>query len=243
MGDRKKFIPVRGLEERIMDMTGPNAMGFNDGYIYFALDTGRIYVDYTMPDGTRVARAMVGNSSGGGSGNSGIYYANKEMSDDEKLEDIIHFPMDTIEGNEYPQKDDLIINISEGSFYRVINPSPLTTSVEALRLTISGGGGGGASTLEEDIYLRIEDLTTINYINGQDAFAYFTAVSAKDKKGEPLDSTILITYTLAYTEDGGNNYISYKTGTTTVTSGVRSSFNFGKYARPSTMSRLTLKAS
>lgn len=164
MSDKKRFVPVRGLEQRIMDMTSANKLGFNDGYVYFALDTGRIYIDYIDSDGNPVARAMVGNSSGGG-GNSGIYYANKTLSDEEKLLDEITFPIDAIEGSEYPQKDDLIVNIPEGSFYRVVLPSPLTSDVKAVRLTIAGGGGGVA-TLEEDISLRVEDLASINLING-----------------------------------------------------------------------------
>lgn len=216
------------------------ALGFHDGYLYFATDTGHIYLDYVNEDGQQIARAMVGGTSGG-SGNSGIYYANKEMTDAEKLEDMIIFPIDTIEGNEYPQKDDLIINISEGSFYRVIAPSPLTSSVEAFRLTISGGGGGVA-TLEEDISLRVEDLESINLINGQSAKVYFVATSAKDKKGDPIDTKITITYTLAYTEDG-HNYTTYKTGSAQYNSGERSSFEIGEIARLSSSSRLTLRAS
>jgi len=160
MGDKKVFVPVRGPEERI----SAAAMGFNDGYLYFATDTGRIYLDYVNDEGRQIARAMVGNSSGGGSGNSGIYYANKSLTTDEKLETTIIFPIDTIEGSDYPQTDDLIINVSEGSFYRVIEPSPLTSSVTANRLTISGGGGG-TSTLAEDIDLQILPMDTVNFIN------------------------------------------------------------------------------
>ena len=65
------------------------SLGFHDGYLYFATDTGHIYLDYINEDGQQIARAMVGGTSGG-SGNSGIYYANKEISDAEKLEDIIN---------------------------------------------------------------------------------------------------------------------------------------------------------
>ena len=240
MSDKKRFVPVRGLEQRIMDMTSANKLGFNDGYVYFALDTGRIYIDYIDSDGNPVARAMVGNSSGGG-GNSGIYYANKTLTDEEKLLDEITFPIDAIEGSEYPQKDDLIVNIPEGSFYRVVLPSPLTSDVKAIRLTIAGGGGGVA-TLEEDISLRVEDLASINLINGQSAKVYFTATSAKDKRGEPIDTKIIITYTLAYTEDG-HNYTTYKTGSSQFNSGERSSLEIGEIARLSSSSRLTLRAS
>jgi hypothetical protein len=203
MGNNKRFVPVRGTEDKI------NALGFNDGYLYFATDTGRIYLDYIDSDGNQIARAAVGGTTGG-AGNSGIYYANKSLTDDEKLETEITFAIDDIEGDSYPVKDDIIINISEGSFYRVINPSPLTSSVIATRLTIAGNGGGVA-TLAEDIDLIVEPLATVNLINGQSAKVYFTATSAKNAKGNEIDSIITITYTLAYTEDG-INYTTYKTG-------------------------------
>ena len=236
MGDKKIFVPVRGPEARI----SAAVMGFNDGYLYFATDTGRIYLDYIDDDGNKIARAMVGNSSGGGAGNSGIYYANKSLTADEKLETVITFPIDTIEGDDYPQKDDLIINVSEGSFYRVISPSPLTSSVSASRLTISGGGGG-TSTLAEDIDLQILPMDTVNFINNQPAYVNFIATSAKNAKGNEIDSQLTITYTLAYTEDD-NNYTTYKTDRFLVRSGEVSTFNFGQYAKLSSKSRLTLKA-
>lgn len=215
------------------------SLGFHDGYLYFATDTGHIYLDYVNENGQQVARAMVGGTSGG-SGNSGIYYANREISEEEQLEDIINFPKGTIEGNDYPQKDDIIINISEGSFYRVIEPLPLASSVKAFRLTIAGGGGG-VSTLEEDIALRIEPMESINLINGQSAKLYFTATSAKDKKGEEIDSMVTISYTFAYTEDR-QNYITYRTGNIQVASGVRQELEVGLVARASSATRVTLIA-
>ena len=235
MGNGKRFVPVRGTEDKI----AANVLGFNDGYLYFATDTGRMYLDYTDSEGQQVARAMVGGMAGG-AGNSGIYYASKSLTNDEKLETEIIFAIDNIEGDSYPAKDDIIINIPEGSFYRVTNPSPLTSSVTATRLTIAGGGGGVA-TLAEDIDLIVEPLSTVNLINGQSAKVYFTATSAKNAKGNEIDSIITITYTLAYTEDG-TNYTTYKTGSEQFPSGVRSEFEFGEIARLSSSSRLTLKA-
>jgi hypothetical protein len=94
MGENKRFVPVRGTEEKI----AANVMGFNDGYLYFATDTGRMYLDYINEDGIQIARAAVGGNAGG-AGNSGIYYANKILTADEKLETEIIFAIDTIEGN------------------------------------------------------------------------------------------------------------------------------------------------
>ena len=235
MGNKKRFVPVRGTEAKI----AAAVMGFNDGYLYFATDSGRIYLDYIDEEGNQVVRALLGGS---GQGNSGIYYANKTLSDDEKLETEITFRIDQIEGGIYPAVDDLIINVPEGSFYRVTEPSPHLSSVIAERLTISGGGGGSSSGLSEDIYLDVENLDTINLINGQSALVYFTAYAAKNAKGLPKDNKVTITYTLAYTEDNVN-YTTYKTDKFTVNDGERSSFDFGQYAKKSAFSRLTLKAS
>lgn len=237
MSGQKSFVPVRGIEENI----SAAKLGFHDGYLYFATDTGRIYLDYVDEHGAQIARAMVGNSAGGGAGNSGIYYANRTITDEEKLEDIITFPIDTIEGSDYPQKDDLIINVSEGSFYRVVNPSPLTSSVDALRLTISGGSGG-SSTLEEDIFLRLETMESVNLINGQSAKLRFTATSAKDKRGNPLDDRVTITYSLAYTEDE-KNFITYKTGSDIFTTDEIHELEVGLIARASSRTKITLTAS
>ena len=235
MNENKRFVPVRGIEEKI----AANVMGFHDGYLYFATDTGHIYLDYIDNDGNEIARAPIGGITGG-AGNSGIYYANRILTGDEKLETDIVFPIDQIEGGQYPIKDDIIVNIPEGSLYRVIMPSPLTSSVTAKRLTIAGGGGG-TSTLAEDIDLIVEPLETINLINGQSALIYFTPFSAKNAKGNPIDNQVTITYTLSYTEDG-TNYTTYKTGIDQYDNGVRAYLDFGKIARASSSSRLTLKA-
>lgn len=47
MDDRKRFVPVRGTEEKIMG----TSLGFHDGYLYFATDTGHIYLDYVNENG------------------------------------------------------------------------------------------------------------------------------------------------------------------------------------------------
>jgi hypothetical protein len=120
--DKPIFTPVRGIEDKIAG----NVLGFNDGFVYFATDTGKIYMDYIDSDGIEHARA----SFGGGSssvGNSGIFYANRPISNEEKLETEIYFNMETdIEGKVYPEKDDLILNAADGCFYRVLSSNKVT---------------------------------------------------------------------------------------------------------------------
>ena len=235
MSGKKRFVPVRGTEEHIMN---PD-LGFHDGYLYIATDTGHMYIDCFDSEGNRQPRTMVGGAAGG-SGNSGIYYANRILTTEEKTDPIIEFRKSEIEGSDYPVVDDIIINIPEGAFYRVTNPSQLTSSVFASRLTIAGGGGG-ASSLEEDVDIEFVEpfLVNTNLINGHDAFVYFVAHSAKNAKGKDKDQILTITWQLQYTEDR-TNFNLYKTGNFTVIPEEVNEFNFGVYARPSAISKLIL---
>lgn len=234
----KRFIPVRGTEAKL------DLMGFNDGYVYFAVDTGKIFIDYTQADGTMVSRKLLGSGSGGGSGsNSGIYYANYTPTDAEKLEDEINIPIGAIEGGEYPEEDDLIINLGDNCFYRVIKVQRAFQNVLCRRLTVAGGGGGDApGSLASDIELTVDSLPTVNLINGRSQEVTFVATSAKNKKGNSYDSILTINWKLEYTDDG-TNYNQYNSGTFQVPDGEKYAFEFGKLAKDDASSRLVLVAS
>ena len=236
----KTFTPVRGTEDKIAG----HIMGFHDGYLYFATDTGKIYMDYTDADGVDHARVPFGGGSGGSGSNSGIFFANKELTDDEKLETEIFFDMNIdIEGNTYPEVDDLILNASDGCFYRVLSTNKVTAQVLGSRLTVAGngsGGSGGSDSLAEDISLIIEGLPD-TIINGKPQLLYFTATSALNNKGNPIDPTVKITWRLESTDDG-TNYTVYKTFNITVPSGERCSIDVGSHAKHSSMSRVVLIA-
>lgn len=130
------FRPVRGLEAAIM------TMGYNEGYVYFAVDTKKIYVDANGQE-----KIPMG-------GNSGIYYGRmvlEETPDSGQKE--FTFSIYDIEGNDDPSSltipniDDLILNIPDGCFYRVnsIEQSEEDISILTEKLTIAGSGGGGGS--------------------------------------------------------------------------------------------------
>ena len=206
----KKFTPVRGIEDKIAG----HVMGFHDGFVYFATDTGKIYMDYTDEEGVDHARVPFGGGAGGGSGsNSGIFFAKRPVTEDEKLDDNLVFSMDDhIEGKVYPEKDDLILNSEDGCFYRVLSTNKVTAEVVGARLTVAGNGGGGnggTSSLAEDISLTIESLPD-TIINGKSQTLYFTATSALNNKGNPIDPQVKITWRLESTDDG-TNYTVYKT--------------------------------
>lgn len=181
----QKFTPVRGVEDNI----AAHIMGFHDGYVYFATDTGKIYMDYTDKDGVNHARVPFGGGASSGGSNSGIFFAKRPVSEDEKLETELYFNMDEhIEGKIYPEVDDLILNSEDGCFYRVLSTNKVTAQVLGSRLTVAGNGsgGGGADSLAEDISLVIESLPD-TIINGKSQTLYFTATSALNNKGNPID--------------------------------------------------------
>ena len=160
--DKIRFIPVRGLEENIL------SMDYADGSVYFATDTKRIYLDAN--DKNKIPM--------GGAGNSSIYYGTREPleSDTEEGSQIIFKLGDDIEGVILPDKNDLILNAPNGSFYRVVEVIN-STSVEAIKLTVSGGGGGESSSgikKRTDVTI-VNTAGTSSLINGQDAIAEISA--------------------------------------------------------------------
>ena len=141
-----QFIPVRGPEANIMNA------GYNEGYVYFATDTKKIYLDARGQE-----KLLMG-------GSSGIFYGSLEVEEGLVGQEEFEFTLEQIEGNEdpsrlnIPQKDDLILNIPDGCFYRVneIVGTGLTTVVHTTKLTIAGSGGGGGGS--EDVNVGKFDL-------------------------------------------------------------------------------------
>ena len=172
--DKIRFIPVRGLEENIL------SMDYADGSVYFATDTKRIYLDAN--DKNKIPM--------GGAGNSSIYYGTRKPleSDTEEGSQIIFKLGDDLEGVVLPGKNDLILNAPNGSFYRVVEVIN-STSVEAIKLTVSGGGGGESSSgikKRTDVTI-VNTAGTSSLINGQDAIAEIQVFSGIDVNDSLLD--------------------------------------------------------
>ena len=142
-----------------------------DGRMYFAVDTKKIYVDckFTTSDGDLIEDRL---SFGG---NNGIFYGRKIFTDVqiENKEYWFIYEEGDLEDNrdDIPQVDDLILNV-DGCFYRVtdvhmdylesevtddqgnveiVQSDELYTIIECKKLTIAGsgtgGGGGGTSSV------------------------------------------------------------------------------------------------
>ncbi len=128
------FQPVRGLEENISKLTK------HDGYIYFAYDSGNIYLDKNNE------RYLMGSSS-----STGFSWCNgteetiiKAIDDEEDTTYFINF--EALESSVIPKPDSLILN-SDGRFFRVLELNMSEHKIVANLIAVSGSGeGGGGST-------------------------------------------------------------------------------------------------
>ena len=166
------FSPVRGYEDNI------RRQAVADGYVYFATDTGNIYVD---AEGERHTM--------GGSGSSGIHYTNASDADvikvyEDSADKTYTIPLDTFENPVVPKADDLLLN-SDGRFFRVSSYDSETGLVTTSLIAVSGSGSGdGSGGTTVDISL-VYDAETINnnftFIEGKSQYASFTATSETDE--------------------------------------------------------------
>lgn len=180
------FSPVRGHEENI------RRQAVADGYVYFATDTGNIYVD---AEGTRHTM--------GGSGSSGIHYTNASEADvvrvdDEEGSKLYTIPLETFETPVAPKPDDLLLN-SDGRFFRVISYNDDTALVTVTLIAVSGSGGGGGGVIySEKAKLNKVDPTSNYLINGSTASIDIYAISGRDMlDGSYLDEKLTVYWTLS----------------------------------------------
>jgi len=181
------FSPVRGYEENI------RRQSVVDGYIYFATDSGNIYVD---AEGTRHTM--------GGSGSSGIHYTNASEADVTRVggEDgeqaMYTIPLDKFENPVIPKPDDLLLN-SDGRFFRVISYDSESGLVTTMLIAVSGsGGGGGGVVFSDKAKLNKVDPASNYLINGKEASLDIYAVSGRDTlDGSYLDEKLTVYWTLS----------------------------------------------
>ena len=186
MANNIAFQPVRGTQSQI------NGYDITEGYVYYAYDTGRIYLDY------HGNRYLMSSSSSGGS-NSGIIYADGDETTIVNIEDsnneptsFYTLPFSIMETHSVvPAEDSLVLN-SDGRFFRIIEVDEENQKVTATLLAISGtgGGGGGQVITVEDLFI-VPNTSTIGgsftYVYGQDYEAEVTVTSTTD---EEVDLTI-----------------------------------------------------
>lgn len=235
------FQPVRGTESAISNLI------IREGYVYFAYDSGRIYLD---KDGKRY---LVSTKGGEGSG-TGIVYANGDettiISKHPEIQYNDQFTMliGALEIPVLPKEDSLILN-ADGRFFRVVAVDEENESFDVLLLAVSGTGGGGSDTptYSDKAKLNKQDPESNYLINGKTASISVYAVSGKDWDGSILDNRLIINWTLSEKlETGVLSQYAQGTfpieGTVDEENPIWEEFEYGTRARQSTTNVLTMWA-
>ena len=169
MSERARFIPTRGLENTILNLP------FVNGKVYFATDTGKIYLDCVTASGEEKNKLAVG-----GGGVSLIYGndANPVPASEEEDNTLFSLLLNALEAKAGP--NDLILNI-DGCFYKVLTVDE--TVANCVRLAVSGsGGGGGPVVVEPDVRINFGNSSYdfMSFIYGQESFIQFTPEADRD---------------------------------------------------------------
>lgn len=202
MANSTVFRPVRGLDKNIQ------SAGYNEGYVYFATDTKKIYLD------ANGVKAPMG-------GNSGIYYGKKNFGSVEEGQTIFKFEAMDLEINAeasnltLPNVDDLILNLPDGSFYRVnyIEGSDASAIITTERLTIAGSGGGGGGSGPSNYTHTLSKLTdsSTTILSGSDYQIGFRTIAKDSNDEETGDGTYEIKVDNITVKKGtahqGDNYV------------------------------------
>lgn len=223
---KTKFRPVTGTDEAIQ-----NTMK-NPGWVYFASDTGKIYVD--LDNEHRIAM--------GGAGVSVLYGRAPSIEPDEYGGYTLLF--EHLEEEITPKAGDLILNSTDGVFYRVVEVDLEAQTMYCAILAVSGGGsgggGGGGSTMSKKIGITLKALETSNLINGQACYLTYTANSGTETDGSVMDERLTVNWVIS--EVIGTSTIDYAQGVIDVNTGVTSQFEFGTKLRQNAKSRVTMWA-
>lgn len=207
MDNSTVFTPVRGYDRNIQ------AMDYQDGFLYFAIDTKKIYLDAKGQN-----KIPIGGGGGeGGSSGSGIIFGSKVLSVEEQSQETIKFALAQLNISYLPAVDAVILNTTDGCFYRVTAVNS-DTDIQALRLTVAGSGGsGGGSTsgVKIDISIVSGAKTGDTFVLGQKSDLVF---KGSVDNGDPI-MTYLIKVTNEYagekterqygpfTNPAGENYV------------------------------------
>lgn len=225
-----KFRIARGTDASIQMQSK------NEGQVYFATDTGKIYYDVNSTD-----RIVMGASG------VAIHYgqAPADLKPDPEYLNGTFFLLSIkdhlVNPDELIAINDLVFN-NDGTFYKVHNKDETTLYCEKLAVAGGSGGSSGGVTTATVAKITIDTPENINLINGQDASIKVTVKSATESDGSPMDQQMTVTWTLA--EKKGSQWVVYYTAPGEYfDDNVPGVIDFGAYLRYSTTSRLTVYAS
>ena len=231
-----KFIPVRGTENFIASIPVTN------GYVYFAIDTGKIYVD------TADERVSVGASG------ASIYYTDATVDKDNVAEgeDYIVALIDP-EGNPVNARvNDLLIN-SDGTFYKVRAFDEENNALcEMLAVSGTGGGTGGSGLKRGKLQVtqyygdKTADPSTwapgeTDVLNG-DRHGFFRIYAESGSYDDsPIDDTMALTIEY-YAMNANGDYVLYDTDKDyTIGHQVTITYDFNDRLRDSTNHKIIVR--
>lgn len=219
-----RFRPVRGLEDNILSMP------YQEGFIYFATDTGNIFID-----ANRMEKIPMG-----GRGAALIYAKTTFVQNSDN--DFYTFYKDGLENSEDKLKiRDLVIN-NDGAFYKVEDIDEVTGAVTCTRIAVSGTGGGGTGgeggggiTIVRG-RLTVTNKTETDLLNGDTCQFNILATSATEN-GTPVDGDEGdMKITVQYFAESSN--VPYYTDTIKVTHNVGITYDATNFLRQSTETRI-----
>lgn len=223
MSSNPIFTPVQTSEAKIQDLD------LQHGWLYFATDTGRMYLD------TEDERISVGGIAGGVS----IYYGDVEEPVQDETTELYSIPVVDVKDGP-AKKGDLILN-SDGGFYKV--ESITEEYYICTLLSISGVGGGGSVVKETKPTIKFT-VDRTNLINGQEAYFTVEGKSAMEADNvTPIDTTLYVTYALGtrITQTVVNNYYTTTiTCPTDETGAFKKDIEFGSHLKESASSVLSV---
>lgn len=198
------FTPIQGSDSQIQKID------YNEGYVYFALDTGKIYLDAN--DENKILM---------GGGGASLLYAN-DTSIESLPDDTYVLSLDTLEDASNLKENDLIINSGDGSFYKVKSINATNNSVICYRIAVSGtggggGGGGGGTGPGGSTTLSVEVSGIANY----QTFVYGRTAEITVKATAELDATVTVIYEVISQTQGTKTYSDE------LTSGFSKTFDIG----------------
>lgn len=224
------FRPIRGTEEKLLSTP------YQEGYIYFAVDTGNIYMDANgqakIPLGGRGAAVLYSKVKGAQNAGDDNYTLYQDGLED---------PNQTV------REGDLIINTADGAFYKVLELNPAEEAIICARIAVSGSGGGGGTGGVSGPTIRRGRLTVTNdgesdILNGSPCTFTITTTSATETiegQAKPIDDELQLAIKFMLTE---SNQVFY-TETLTVEHGQTFTYNVGEHLRSSSDITIDFKLS
>lgn len=177
------FIPIKGTENDIISLPP------QEGRVYFATDTGRIFLD--------TSNTLNDRKTMGGAGIS-VYFADEHQPIQQGLSKIYRLNISNIDTTVPLLVNDLIIN-SDGRFFKIkeIDVGTITCELIAVSGTGGGSGGGGSGTYKDGVNIELVSSLTNGavFINGSNAdITFIPKINKSDETQALIDDQVTITW-------------------------------------------------